>query len=114
MTKKEYEVQKALGLADHFLLEFVVGPPHSRKEVEKAVAKHTYDSRLLRWENTPEKWDSRFYGAYTASSYIFDIKCPFGAAAKIRVELGIRGRFVSYQISTWSIDQYTTLNYHNL
>lgn len=105
MTKKEYEVQKALGPADHFLLELVVELPCSRKEVKKAIAKYTYNPILLKWKaNGSVLWPG--------CSYVFDIKCPFEIISKIRTEL--KECYISAQTTMWSVDQWTTLNYHNL
>lgn len=100
MTKREYEVQKALGLADHFLLELVVELSCSRKEVEEAVAKYTYNPILLKWKaNGSVLWPT--------SSYVFDIKCPFEIISKIRTEL--KERYISAQITMWSLAQRNTL-----
>ena len=103
MTEKEYKVQKALGLADRFLLELVVRLSCNRKEVEEAVAKYSYNPTLLKWRANTEKRDSRTYGSWITNSYIFDVKCPFEAMSKIRTEL--KGHWVDSQMTIWSTDQ---------
>lgn len=84
MTKKEFEVQKALGLAMECDLT-VTALTHqtSAQEIKDAVKKHTFTSRCI-------KEEACYYSSYTGHSrakLTFEVKCVDNIIPRISAEL---------------------------
>ncbi|KKK88394.1 hypothetical protein LCGC14_2743600 [marine sediment metagenome] len=94
MTIKEFEVQKALGLAGEYDLTVNIGPPVRTQEVKVAVEKHTFASVCFRETYT----DITDLAGIPWATLKFEVKCVHEVVKLIAAELHLPSVVVNIEM----------------